>query len=195
MEMRKTHLILAAALLPAALGAAQQARTPASAPATAKPAQAAADKSRPTTHEAFEITIVFRRYQNDKRVTDRSYTLLATTGEVMPAMRDDEHFRTSLANNDGAVDHNIDVDILSLRREGDSVFVALRISTQNFDVDDPLGIAKLPIETSTHQYLVTPTIPIGKLVTVYAATQPGRNQEVQLEVKPYRPNHDATDAP
>lgn len=196
--MRKTQFILAAVLLPAALGGAQAARTTGSAPGAAKPTPPAAEKSRPVAHEAFEITIIFRRYQRDKLVTDRSYTLLATTGEVMPAMRDDEHYRQSLAGNDGAngaVDHNIDVDILSLRREGGSVFVALRISTENFDIGDPLGTAKLPVETTTHQYLVTPTIPIGKLVTVYAAKQPMRNQEVQLEVKPYRPDPASTAEP
>lgn len=136
--------------------------------------------------ESFEITIVFRRYTNGKRVTDRSYTLLATPGDILPAMRDDDRYRPSLTDTTGYVDHNIDVDILGLRKRGELMYVALRISTENFELDDPQGSPKLPVATTTHQYLVTPTIPIGKLVTVYSATQPQRSQEVQLEVKPFR---------
>jgi hypothetical protein len=193
--MTTARVILGCMLLAAPLLCAQQAG-PATASAAARPAsppQSNAKQPDPklagaqeTGQESYEIDIIFRRYSNGKRVTDRSYTLLATPGEILPAMRDDDHFRTSLADSADYVDHNIDVDILGLRRRGELMYVALKISTQNFDLDDPQGPPKLPVATTTHQYLVTPTIPIGKLVTVYAATQPGRSQEVQLEVKPFR---------
>ena len=150
-------------------------------------------RTQETGQESYEITILFRRYQNDKRVTDRSYTLLATPGEILPAMRDDDRFRPSLTDNTSYLDHNIDVDILGLRRTGERMYVALKISTQNFEMDDPQGPLKLPVATTTHQYLVTPTIPIGKLVTVYSATQPLRSQELQLEVKPFRADGDASE--
>jgi hypothetical protein len=152
----------------------------------ARPANAQLSRTQEKERESFEITIIFRRYFDNKRVTDRSYTLLATPGEILPAMRDDDRYRPSLTDNTNYVDHNIDVDILGLRRRGELMYVALKISTQNFELDDPQGPAKLPVMTTTHQYLVTPTIPIGKLVTVYLATQPLRSQEVEVEVKPFR---------
>jgi hypothetical protein len=192
--MRKAWLILGLALLAVPVVCAQ-AHQDASEPA-AKPTAA---------HEAFEITIIFQRYSNDKRVTDRRYTLLATTGEMLPAVRDDDRYHPSPTSTDG-LDHNYDVDILGLRREGASIFVALRISTEEFSRiapenipdDDPHGLAKMAMETSKHQYLVTPTIPIGKLVRVYVGlqTMQHRHEEMLVEVKPYRPDQDALgDAP
>ena len=153
------------------------------------------EKAQFAEHETFEITIIFRRYLNDRRVTDRSYMLLATTGEALPAMRDDDRFRPSLTDTGSHVDHNIDVDILGLRRVGQSVYVALRISTQNFELDDPQAPAKLPVVTATHQYMVTPTIPMGKLVTVYMAEQPlhSHKDEVQLEIKPFSASGDTAE--
>lgn len=189
--MTSSRAILGWMLLAAPLVCAQQA-APGRAPAAgAARASGQESKTQEMGRESYEITIIFRRYSNGKRVTDRSYTLLATPGEILPAMRDDDHFRPSLTDNADYVDHNIDVDILGLRRRGELMYVALKISTQNFDLDDPQGPAKLPVETATHQYLVTPTIPIGKLVTVYSATQPLRRQEVQLEVKPFRADANA----
>jgi hypothetical protein len=176
-------MLLAAPLVSAQQPGQRNANAPGTPAATRTARQAKAPEA---DRESYEITIIFRRYQGEKRVTDRSYTLLATPGAILPAMRDDDRFRTSLSENADYVDHNIDVDILGLRRTGESIYVALKISTQNFDLDDPQGPAKLPVATTTHQYLVTPTIPIGRLVTVYAATQPLRRQEVQLEVKPFR---------
>jgi hypothetical protein len=187
--MTTARVILGWTLLTASLVCTQQAR-PAKgaggASSTAQPSKPPQFSAQDTGRESFEITIIFRRYANGKRVTDRSYTLLATPGEILPAMRDDDRFRPSLTDNTDYVDHNIDVDILGLRKRGDLMYVALRISTQNFELDDPQGPPKLPVATTTHQYLVTPTIPIGKLVTVYSATQPQRSQEVQLEVAPFR---------
>jgi hypothetical protein len=191
--MPTTRLILAVLLMTAPMFGAQQAETReggiAKTAAKTAPAQSSghAKKARQTEHESFQITILFKRYRDEKRVTDRSYTLLATTGEVMPAMRDDERYRASLSDDKEFLDHNIDVDILGLRRSGSLVFVALRISTQNFALDNPILSGKLPVVADTNQYLVTPTIPIGKLITVYAASQSldKHREEVQLLVQPF----------
>jgi hypothetical protein len=186
-------LLMIAPMLCAQESATQKAETQKA--ATAAPAQSSAHtkRARQAEHESFQITILFKRYRDEKRVTDRSYTLLATTGEVMPAMRDDERYRTSLSDDKDYLDHNIDVDILGFKRSGDSIYVALRISTQNFVLDYPNGPPQLPVVADTHQYLVTPTIPIGKLITVYAASQPlnKHKEEVQLLVQPF----DATQQP
>lgn len=192
--MTNARVVLGWMLLAAPLVNAQQpAQRTAGAAGTRQGTASRQARAPETDRQSYEINILFRRYQGEKRVTDRSYTLLATPGELLPAMRDDDRFKTGLTDNANYVDHNIDVDILGLRRMGQSMYVALKISTQNFELDDPQGPAKLPVATTTHQYLVTPTIPIGKLVTVYAATQPGRSQEVQLEVKPFRADATASE--
>lgn len=171
------------------VGAQQAAKRPSSEPGTG------VRRTKPVKieHESFQITIIFRRYFNDKRVTDRSYTLLATTGETLPAIRDDLHYRADLADNKGALNLDIDVDVLGLRRAGTSIYVALRVSTLGFELDDHQGPAKLPIVVATHQFLVTPTIPIGRLVTVYSATQVliAHRDEIQLEVQPFDSNGSA----
>jgi hypothetical protein len=191
--MPTARLILAVLLMTAPMLGAQQAETreggTAKTAVKTPPVQSPAHtkKAPQSEHESFQITILFKRYRDEKRVTDRSYTLLATTGEVMPAMRDDERYRASLSDDKAFLDHNIDVDILGFKRSGDLIYVALRISTQNFALDSPEGLPKLPVVADTHQYLVTPTIPIGKLITVYAASQPlnKHKEEVQLLVQPF----------
>jgi hypothetical protein len=186
--MRISRLIFTLLMLAAPMLCAQQAHEGATAKTSAKaaPAQGSTRSKRAPQpeHEALQITIIFRRFRDEQRVTDRSYTLVATTGEVLPAIRDDQRYRVSLSDDKDFVDHNIDVDILGLKRSGESIYVALRISTQNFALDVPGGPPKLPVVVDTHQYLITPTIPIGKLVTVYTASQPLRSQEVQLLVQP-----------
>jgi hypothetical protein len=190
-----TRLILAVLLTTAPLLGAQQLQLETREGGTAKtavktaPAQSSAHTktARQSEHESFQITILFKRYRDEKRLADMSYTLLATTGEVMPAMRDDQRHRASLSDDKEFLDRNIDVDILGLRRYGDSIYVALRISTQAFSLDDSIFSPKLPVAAYTSQYLVTPTIPIGKLITVYAASQMQKKyrEEVQLLVQPF----------
>ena len=186
--MRISRLILTLLKLAAPMLCAQQAHEGATAKTSAKaaPAQSSTRSKRAPQpeHEALQITMIFRRFCDEQRVTDGSYTLLATTGEVLPAIRDDQRYRVGLSDDKDFVDHNIDVDILGLKRSGESIYVALRISTQNFALDVPGCPPKLPVVVDTHQYLNTPSIPISKLVTVHTASQPLRNQEVQLQVQP-----------
>ena len=192
--MLTTRRIFALLLMIAPMLCAQESATQqAAAPAATAQSSAHPKRARLSEHESFHITILFKRYRDEKRVTDRSYTLLATTGEVMPAMRDDERYRAGLSDDKDFLDHNIDVDILGFRRSGDLIYVALRISTKNFALDNTIGSAKLPVVADTHQYLVTPTIPIGKLITVYSASQPlnKHKEEVQLLVQTF----DATQQP
>jgi hypothetical protein len=195
--MPRTRLVLAILLLAVPTICAQQAATRAGENARAAPAQdaARAGKAKRQAHESMQITINFRVYQDDRPVTDRSYTLAVTTGEMMPVIRDDlrihaspnDAARLAGAPSDQYLDHDIDVDILDIQRWGNSIFLGLRISTKYYSLDGPKGPPSYPIVTDTHQYLITPTIPMGKLVSVYAATQVNnrRREEVQLLVQPF----------
>ena len=65
---------------------------------------------------------------------------------------------------------------------GNSVYLDLRISTDDF-VDNP---AAQPPNTHpiirSRQYSVTPTLPIGKVVTVYSAMDAVNDAKVEIQV-------------
>ncbi|MGA9672970.1 MAG: hypothetical protein WBQ94_27380 [Terracidiphilus sp.] len=171
-------------------------------PSTTQPARAAAStqgtahKAQLAVPESFQISIAFKRTHHGKPVTDRTYLLLATFGEVLPAIRDDEYYRTDAActAESSTLEHATDVDILTFKPRGKFITIALKISTRYFGLDPPSYLPKLP-STSTHQYLITPTVPIGKRVTVYSNSNVFNDTtvEVKLLIQPFDPNQ--PDAP
>jgi hypothetical protein len=183
------HLSLLCLLLAAAFAGAQQPQ-----PGTAQPAaaaaspQATAHRSRPSVPRSYQISIAFKRCYHGRIRTDKTYTLLATVGENLPAIRDDAHFRTDAASN-ATIEGATDVDILALKPQGRFITVALKISMQTIGVDTPEYLPKLPV-AGTHQYLVTPTVPIGRRIVVYTSNDALNNTtvEVELLIQPFDPN-------
>jgi hypothetical protein len=180
-------MILAALLMAAPMLCAQTAGTSKGASAKAETRAAAAEsgkKARQPAHEPLQITITFKRFHGGKVTTEKTYMLLATPGEELPAIRDDARFRASASDAKEYLDSNTDVDILGIKRSADSIYVALRISTHTFTMETPEELPKLPV-AYTHQYILTPTVPIGKVTTVYSATDSIHNgkTEVQLLVQ------------
>jgi hypothetical protein len=98
-------------------------------------------------HGTYEITIAFKRTAQDKLRTDKTYTLLATVGESLPAIRDDIRYRTDASCTAPActIEVGTDVDILSLQPRGDSIYIALKISMQTTGMDAPDYLPKLPV--------------------------------------------------
>lgn len=172
-------LLLTGWLVPAWLGA----QTPA--PAAAAPRHA----TRPTT---YRIVIFFTRAYHGKPRADRSYTLLATVGETLPAIRDDVRYRTDEHCTDPlcVVTGATDVDLLSLKPHGRLVTVGLRFSLQTIGNDTPDFLPKLAA-SGTHQYLVSPTVAVGKRTVVYQATDThnATDAEVQLLIEPFDPEN------
>jgi hypothetical protein len=74
-----------------------------------------------------------------------------------------------------------DVDVGSFKKTGNLVYLSLRISTENY-VDDPTAQASntQPI-TRSRQYNVSPTLPIGKVVTVYSAVDAVNDAMVEIQ--------------
>jgi hypothetical protein len=142
------------------------------------------------TPSTYEIVIHFTRIYHGKLHTDRSFTLLATVGEALPAIRDDARFRTDAAIDDEAhsIDGAIDVDILSLKPHNKSICIGLKISMKTLGNNAPDFLPHLP-EQGTHQYLITPTIPLGKQIMVYRSdgALEHTSVEVQLQVNPFDP--------
>jgi hypothetical protein len=180
-------LLLAAPLLCAQTAPARQGET-AKAESKTAPARSG-DAVRQPAHEPFQITITFKRFHDGKVTTDRTYTLLATTGERLPAIRDDSRYRVSASDAKEHMDNDTDIDILDFKKSAEFIYLALRISTQTFTMPSPEEQQKWPV-AHTHQYLVSPTVPVGKTVTVYSATDSIHDiqVEVQLLVQPFDAN-------
>jgi len=196
MSILSLHIPLRCLLLAAAVAGAQQPIT--NQPVHKASAQTVAHKARPSVPQSYQISIAFKRIYHGKLRTDKTYTLLATVGEMLPAIRDDAHYRTDAActASSSTIEGATDVDILTLKPQGKLITVALKISTQTMGVDTPDYLPKLPV-AGTHQYLVTPTVPIGRRITVYSSTDTLNNTKVEVEllIQPFDPNQpDASEA-
>ena len=68
--------------------------------------------------------------------------------------------------------------------------IGLKFSMQTIGNDPPEYLPKLPT-SGTHQYLVTPTVALGKHVVVYTANDVNNNitAEVQLLVEAFDPDN------
>jgi hypothetical protein len=189
MPLLNLRIPLFCLLLAATVAGAQQPRPVAAQPAHAGASpQAATQKARPSVSQSYQISIAFKRnYHGDLR-TDKTYTLLATVGEILPAIRDDIHYRTDTTST-GTIEGATDVDILTLKPQGKLITVALKISMQTIGLDRPDYLPKLPA-SGTHQYLVTPTVPLGKRITVYSSNDALNHTtvEVELLIQPFDPN-------
>ncbi|MGA3370897.1 MAG: hypothetical protein ABSC48_03960 [Terracidiphilus sp.] len=186
--MLTPRAILAALLMAAPLLSGQPAgaQSPAVKDATHVIAPLRADGHRPLPHEPFQITIAFKRIYRGKLASDKTYSLAVTTNETLPAIRDDSRYRASVTDMNDILQGNTDVDILALKRSGQSMYIALKISTQTFGMDVPEELPKLPV-AGTHQYILTPTVPIGQRRTIYLSTDAVHNTtvEVQILVQPF----------
>jgi hypothetical protein len=147
------------------------------------PARATAHSARHSIPESYQFTITFKRSFHDKPRDSRTYTLLASVGEILPAIRDDGYYRTDATCKDSncIIEGGTDVDILSLKPRGKFITVALKISTHTYSNDPPDFLPKLPV-TFIHQYLVTPTVPIGKRTTIYSSIDDLKNNTVDVEL-------------
>lgn len=180
--MRTLRLVLAVFMLSASLAGAQQSTLK----AAASQGGAVTPKARPAAHEPLEITIQFKRTFKGKLAACKTYTLEATTNEDLPALRDDTRYRASATDPKETLDSDTDVDILALRRQAEFAFIALRISTQTFGTDVPDMLPKLPA-VGTHKYVLTPTVPLGRMVTVYASDDRLHDTRVEVQVRVQRP--------
>ena len=146
-------------------------------------AQAPKDSSPPD--EAFRITITFKTTEAGKATAQRTYTMVATSRASAPKIRDDSRVSVKINPNTWqTMDIRTDVDILQFNRikTRNDVFLFLTISTENF-VENPNALEQntMPIVRS-HQYNVTPTLPIGKLVTVCSVVDAANDSKVDVQV-------------
>lgn len=190
--MPTTRLILAALLIAAPLLSAQQAGTSQAQTRSAevKAAPSANHSSRPSpAFEPLQLTITFKRTRGDKITTHKTYTIAASSEQSDPQIRDDSRVpikkdSPATATPTEYVNGNTDVDIQSIRKVGGLISLTLRISQEGYSESQERPSANSSL--GSHRYTVSPTVPMGKLVTVYSMSDEVNNfkVEVQLLVEP-----------
>jgi len=190
--MMKSRLILAALLLAAPLLNAQEDDKKIEAQKveiTLAPAKEAApaEKTPEAPHEPYRITINFKTTDGAKTTTKKSYTLLATTDQASPSVRDRLRVPYKIGSGTSSqyqyFDLKTDADIRRFKKVDKSVYLTLSIDTSDIAIAPTAQDPNLP-RTTTHnnEYVLSPTLTIGKLTTVYSAVDAINESKVEIEV-------------
>jgi hypothetical protein len=184
--MPTTRLIFATLLLATPLLCAQQAPTQKAEinSATAHHATHSGEAAQPT-FEPLQLTVTFKRIHGDKITTQKTYTVSASAQQADPQIRDDSRIPVKKENSAVAapaqyINGNTDVDIQSIRKVRDLVSLTLRISQEGYS---EFGSSERPSANSSlssHRYTISPTVPIGKQVTVYSMADDVNNYKVEV---------------
>jgi hypothetical protein len=198
------RLILIALLMGSPMLSAQGARThEAEAQKAEIKAQAAQAPDDAQTKKGFEaesdplqITINFVKQRHGKVTIEKTYTVTATTNLADPQIRDDSRvpYQSIGRKTEGAAttaekvdsgaraetqyfNSNTDVDIQNVRKWKGLVQLTLRVSMEGI-ADD----VSVPPILRSHRYVISPTLPIGKLATVYSETDVMHETKVEIQV-------------
>jgi hypothetical protein len=176
--MKTPQLILAALLLATPLLYAQE--TPAK------------TETKPTP-EPFRVTINLKTTEKGKVTGQKSYMLTATTDKIVlnSQLRDTNRDPYTTSDTGGQFtysDTGTNVDISNFKTVTNLVCLNLRISTTGAVDSGLMAKPSLPMVPiyRTRQFTIAPTLPIGKLVTVYSAVDAVNDikMEVQVMVQP-----------
>jgi hypothetical protein len=189
--MPTTRLILASLLIAAPMLCAQQAQTrqaqPPDAEVKAAPTRSAALSSRPSQplFEPLRLTIIFRKIRHGEPSTQKTYTIAASSRQADPQIRDDNRvpFRkesSDVASPPDYLDENTDVDVQNIRKVNDLVSLTLRVSSDGHSLPSGTQRTRANSTLTTHRYTVSPTVPMGKLTTIYSLEDGITNVRVEV---------------
>jgi hypothetical protein len=188
--MPTTRLIFAALLIAAPVLCAQETGTrqaPRNAEVKTAPAHSAAHSSRPSqsAFEPLRLTILFRKIRSGEPSTQKTYTIAASAEQADPQIRDDNRVPFRKESSDAAsptdyLHENTDIDVQNIRRVKDLVSLTLRVSSDGHTVPTGAQRTKENSTLTTHRYTVSPTVPIGKLTTVYSLEDGITNVRVEV---------------
>jgi hypothetical protein len=188
--MSTTRLIFAAILIASPLLCAQETGThqaPRNAEVKTAPAHSAAHSSRPSqsAFEPLRLTIIFRKIRRGEPSTQKTYTIAASSQQADPQIRDDNRvpFRkesTEVASPTEYLDENTDVDVQNIRKVKNLVSLTLRVSSDGHTVPSGATRTRANSTLNKHRYTVSPTVPIGKLTTVYSLEDGITNVRVEV---------------
>ena len=149
--------------------------------------------------EPLQITITFIKRRSGRVTIQKTYTMTATTSQSDPQIRDDSRVPYQALAAPGCTtapgsrsataetqyfNSNTDVDVGGISNSKDTVSLTLRIS-----IDGIADNVTVPPILRSHRYVISPTIPIGKLSTVYSEFDVVHDTkvEIQLLVQPLNP--------
>ncbi len=187
-----THrfILIALLVLAPATGISLRAQDKESVTPATSPTEEASKKSE-VPPEPFKITIAFKATDGDKVITQRSYTIVSSTGihADPPRIRDGSRVPVPVQPGNSTQfnyqDINTNVDINSIRKSGNLISINLNISTEDFSnsqVSPGISSITAPVRHS-HSYSVSPTLALNKLTTVYSSTDSVNNTTVDVQVR------------
>jgi len=148
--------------------------------------------------DPLQITISFVKRRHGNVTIEKTYTVTATTGLADPQIRDDSTvpYQSIGRKADGTAaapekaesgvraetqylsfSSNTDVDIQNVRKRKGMVELTLRISMEGI-ADD----VSVPPILRSHRYVISPTLPVGKLATVYSEGDALHDVKVEIQV-------------
>jgi hypothetical protein len=156
--------------------------------AQAKPFEADSDP--------LQITISFVKRRHGNVTIEKTYTLAVTTNLADPQIRDDSRIPyQSIGRKPGSAaaaeektengaktetqyfNSDTDVDIQNFKKSNSMVQLTLRVSMEGI-ADD----VSVPPILRSHKYVISPTLPIGKLATVYSEADVLHDTKVEIQV-------------
>jgi hypothetical protein len=188
--MLRNRLVFAALLLTAPLLHTQQTQAGSVKAGATHAAAAAVGRAAQPTFEPLRITITFTKYRHDTTTTERIYTLSASSLQANPQIRDDRRVPVKKQNGDAIptqyFDSNTDVDVENIRMVKKFVSLTLRISTDRIGDGSSSELPSGNEVLSADRYTISPTVPIGKQLTVYSMETRlnGGRVEISLLVEP-----------
>jgi hypothetical protein len=179
-------LLLAAPMLCAQQAASSKAETQ-KAEIKAAPAHNAARSGNASSQdfEPLRLTITFQRTRSGKVTTHKTYTVAASAQQPGPQIRDDS--RVPIKKDSSAppspieyINGNTDVDIQNIRKVGNLISLTRRISTEGYSEFRPPDRPSANSSLGSHQYTVSPTVPMGKLTAVYTLDDDVNENKVEV---------------
>lgn len=146
--------------------------------------------------DPLQITISFVKRRHGTVTIEKTYTVTATTNMADPQIRDDSRIPyQSIGRKAGGAaavqektdsvvkgetqyfNYNTDVDIQNVKERKGLVELTLRVSMEGI-ADD----VSVPPILRSHRYVISPTLPIGKLATVYSEGDALHETKVEIQV-------------
>jgi hypothetical protein len=143
--------------------------------------------------EPYRITINLKTTDGKDITTQKSYTLVATANASSydrPFIRDDGRIPVAVGDGTQFQGINTDIDLAHFDKISDTVYLGLNVDTQGVGQEVTLGKPGKEatyVPTFHKRYAFFPTLPIGRLTTIYTSTDAinGTKVEFQVLVQPF----------
>jgi hypothetical protein len=136
--------------------------------------------------EAVQLTLILKITDGGKLTTDQTYTLTASFPNFLtPSVRDGDRVpvATEIAGDKTAIqyiDTGTNIDVKELKSSGSTI--SMNIFLENsVAIADPTGKSDPIIRQA--RYSISPSVPLGKLVTIYSSSDEGKGHKVDIQLR------------